>query len=291
MPHPFSPPLRRTVRAVLLFAAVVFAADLVSAQEAKRPLRHTDYDGWKTIQSTVLSRDGNYLAYNLLPGDGDGEFIVRNLTSNAEHRVPRGKTAVAFGAGGGDDVMDDDQPGPRAGAGPARRGQRPGRGAAPVHAGQQAHHLPLAADARRHREGQAGEEETRGDAGPRRRRHGPGDRQDHGSPRTRHRLQRRRRRGRGPALQACAAKAEDKAAPATPPSGEGKGATTPARTYGTDLVIRNLADDFERVIPDVAEYTVTRDGKMLVYVVSSKKEENNGVYAIRSCPAARQCRC
>ena len=44
------------------------------------------------------------------------------------------------------------------------------------------------------------------------------------------------------------------------------------KVYGTDLVIRNLADDVERTIPDVAEYNVTKDGRMLVYAVASKKE-------------------
>src|SRR5207237_1226470 len=84
-----------------------------AAQEAKRPLRHGDYDGWKTIQSPVLSRDGKYLAYNLLPADGDGEFVVRNLASNAEHRVPRGRVSVAAVTPGTDEEDDADQPGPR----------------------------------------------------------------------------------------------------------------------------------------------------------------------------------
>ena len=61
-------------------------------------------------------------------------------------------------------------------------------------------------------------------------------------------------------------------------------AKAPPRTYGTELVLRNLADGSERTLEEVSEYTITRDGKTLVYAVSSKKEENNGVYAITELP-------
>jgi len=39
----------------LIFSAAAFA------QTAKRPLEHRDYDGWRAIQSEVLSRDGKFL--------------------------------------------------------------------------------------------------------------------------------------------------------------------------------------------------------------------------------------
>jgi dipeptidyl aminopeptidase/acylaminoacyl peptidase len=52
------------------------------------------------------------------------------------------------------------------------------------------------------------------------------------------------------------------------------------RTFGTDLVVRNLKDNSERIFPEVSEYSVTRDHKELVFVVASKKEENNGVYVV-----------
>src|SRR5262245_51808872 len=68
----------RCLRVALLVVTVLFAAELVSAQQpAKRPITHADYDGWKTAQLPVLSRDGRYLAYNHMPSDGDGDFVVR----------------------------------------------------------------------------------------------------------------------------------------------------------------------------------------------------------------------
>src|SRR5262249_18997793 len=56
------------------------------------------------------------------------------------------------------------------------------------------------------------------------------------------------------------------------------------RVLGTDLVLRNLADGAERVVEEVSEYSITRDGKTLVCIVSSKNEETSGVYAILGLP-------
>ncbi|MGH9203290.1 MAG: hypothetical protein ACRD2A_18840, partial [Vicinamibacterales bacterium] len=50
--------------------------------------------------------------------------------------------------------------------------------------------------------------------------------------------------------------------------------------YGTDLVLRDLAHETERTFPDVLEYSFARDGKTLVYAVSSRTIQNNGVYAV-----------
>src|SRR3989442_15943487 len=55
---------------------------------ARRPITHADYDGWHTIQSEKLSRDGKVVAYALMPQAGDAELVVRNLKSCAEFRGP-----------------------------------------------------------------------------------------------------------------------------------------------------------------------------------------------------------
>src|SRR5262249_40140653 len=56
----------------------------------KRPLTHQDYDGWRSIQGQAISRDGKFIAYSLIPQDGDGEIVVRNLATGAEWRYGRG---------------------------------------------------------------------------------------------------------------------------------------------------------------------------------------------------------
>ena len=71
----------------LLILACVAAAP---APPAKRRLTHRDYDAWRSISSEVVSRDGRTLAYAFMPQDGDGELVVRDLTTGKERREPVG---------------------------------------------------------------------------------------------------------------------------------------------------------------------------------------------------------
>jgi hypothetical protein len=83
---------------IAIFLGILCIAAVASGQPsvpAKRPLTHADYDGWKSVQVPTLSRDGRFLAYNLMPSDADGEFVVRNLATGGEHRVGRGKIGPA----------------------------------------------------------------------------------------------------------------------------------------------------------------------------------------------------
>src|ERR1043165_8949477 len=76
--------LRRQLATALM--AALFISSVVFAQQ-KRPLTHADYDSWRSIQGPTLSRDGKYLAYALVPQDGDGEVVVRHLERSEERRV------------------------------------------------------------------------------------------------------------------------------------------------------------------------------------------------------------
>ncbi len=87
--------IRISVCRILVLVAVVFplAAGIAAAPD-KKPLSYNAYDGWMSIRSTQLSRDGQWLAYALVPGDGDGELVVRNLKTDREFRSPRGNQPV-----------------------------------------------------------------------------------------------------------------------------------------------------------------------------------------------------
>lgn len=82
----------RRLRIPIIALVVLLVAGGAWAQAAaKRPITHDVYDAWKSIQGTKLSGDGVWLAYALVPQDGDGELVVRNLKTNAEVRAPRGR--------------------------------------------------------------------------------------------------------------------------------------------------------------------------------------------------------
>src|SRR4051812_3032046 len=89
-------PRRLTLSKMLTAFLVVLACAAVQTQPAphKLPITHDVYDGWKSIQGTRISRDGVWVAYALVPQDGDGELVVRNLKTNMEYRAPRGRDPV-----------------------------------------------------------------------------------------------------------------------------------------------------------------------------------------------------
>ena len=65
-------------RTRLLFALLLTAISTLSAQE-KKSLSHEVYDDWKSITSTKMSTDGNWIMYNLTPQDGDKTLQIYNV--------------------------------------------------------------------------------------------------------------------------------------------------------------------------------------------------------------------
>ena len=75
----------------LSIALVAVLALPVAAQQAqKKALTQADWDKWKSINAPVLSNDGKWAAYTLIPQVGDGELVIRSTSGTTEFRVPRG---------------------------------------------------------------------------------------------------------------------------------------------------------------------------------------------------------
>lgn len=71
-----------------VFACILFT---LAASASKRPLTPADFDSWRHIQNQALSNDGRYLAYALFPQQGDGELVIRDLKTGAEIRQDIGE--------------------------------------------------------------------------------------------------------------------------------------------------------------------------------------------------------
>ncbi len=82
------PILRRTATTVLVLSLA--AVSTVAAQTTKRPLQHEDYDRWQRISDRSLSPDGEWLAYVVQPGDGDGTLVIRSVDGDASLSIARG---------------------------------------------------------------------------------------------------------------------------------------------------------------------------------------------------------
>ena len=244
-----------------------------SFAQPKRPLQHSDYDGWRSIVSQKLSNDGKFLAYGVFPQEGDGEVVIRNLVTGKEQREPAGMrpapvpnatpeegppaeargVTVVFSADNQtlvfstfppkadvDKAKKDKKPAPKDGmvvvdlaSGKAARFDRIKRFAMPEKASGFLAYWKEGPDAPA--PGSAATSPA------------PGGDQQGG------------RGGRGGGAAARGMRSE----------------------IGSDLVIRTLADGSERTIPDVAEFILSDDGKQLVYAISARDNTKNGVWVVR----------
>ena len=266
------------VSAWLLAAAVLVPA---SFAQGKRPLNHSDYDSWRSIVGQRLSGDGKFLVYGLFPQEGDGEVVIRSLVTGKEQREPAGMrpaptppspdqegpppeargATITFSADSktvvfstfpakaeSDKAKKDKKPAPKEGmvivdlaSGKATRLERVKRFAMPEKASGLLVYLMEGPDA------PAGGTGNAASAPPK----GEGDQQ-------------RGRGGRGGAA-----------------AGAGAAGSGARAEFGADMVVRNLADSSERTIPDVVEFTLTDDGKQVVYAVGAHDAAKNGVFAVK----------
>ncbi|HWZ32259.1 MAG TPA: prolyl oligopeptidase family serine peptidase [Bryobacteraceae bacterium] len=266
-----------TFRALILSFALVATA---SAQQAKRPLHHRDYDGWRSIPSQALSRDGKFLAYALFPEDGDGELVVKDLTTGKEFRENAGALPPApdntnFETPAAEQtaarsiriVFTHDNRFVVASAFPSKSETDKARKEK-----KRADEMPrnsmvivdLAAltaarvpDAASFQIPELGDSYVAYLKGPK-----PGERSaptENDADDLDQRDQRDQRR-----------------VAASPASG----ALGARKQFGSDLMLRDLRTSKERSFEDVLEYALSKDAKALVYTVSSTREDSNGVYSI-----------
>ncbi|HEX6044566.1 MAG TPA: prolyl oligopeptidase family serine peptidase [Pyrinomonadaceae bacterium] len=238
---------------------------------AKRPLTHNDYDSWRSIQGTQISRDGNFVAYAYVPQDGDGDVIVRNIASGTEWRAPRGYRPP---------VPPPDDPGANIGEFQAEQA----RLLRPV----------FTADTRFV---VFGTEPTKAElTKAKKEKKKPEDMPKNGlsimdlSDGTVTRIERVKTfRVPEDAGGFIAYLLEATSAPSTPPTTPADKPAVPEQTprprgkkkeYGTELVLRNTSTGTERKFSDVLDFTISKDAKHLVFTTSARKEETNGVFAV-----------
>jgi hypothetical protein len=237
---------RHRVAAIVAACVLILSSGGIHAQApaaaTKRPLSYDVYDSWRSIQGTVLSRDGGWIAYALVPQDGDGELVVRNLRTGTERRQPRGKdpkfTAdgrfVAFTVAALKEEVDKAK---KAGKKDADLPKN-GFGVINVETGQ-----VFTAD--RVKSFKLPEESS----------------------------------GAVAYLLEPAEKKDDKAAKEQETEKEkGKKKKEKKKEPGTDLIVRQLATGESSSRANVAEYAWNKDGSSLAYAVSSTSGETDGAY-------------
>ncbi|HEV2667025.1 MAG TPA: prolyl oligopeptidase family serine peptidase, partial [Blastocatellia bacterium] len=240
---------------------------------------------WRSIQGQTISREGKFIAYSLIPQDGDGEVVVRNLATGVEWRYGRGWRPPAPPPDG------DETPGPAAIAQAGRLSR--------VQFTADSRFAAFTIEPNKDDVLKARKEKKTPDAMPKNAL-GVMDLSNGQVTRVeRVKSFQAPEDGREWIAYQLEAKpeerkADDKAAKPEQQQNEnddedfqqrGRGAAGgrpggARKEYGSDLVLRNLTNGAERTFADALEYSFSKDARTLVFTVSSRKEEGNGVYAV-----------
>ncbi|MBI5085035.1 MAG: S9 family peptidase [Acidobacteria bacterium] len=266
--------LQRTLAALVVLAAL-------AAAQAKRPIGHKDFDAWRSISAQTLSRDGKYLAYAYMPQDGDGDLILRELATGKEWKEPVGALPPPV-------IAQPDAEGPP----PPPRSIR-------IAFTSDGKYLVAGTYPPKAETEKAKKEKKRPEEMPKQglliMKVGSGEV-------TRiSQVKSFQVPEKGSAWLAYLKEAPPAAKPAEPAkpaeqdeadedqqrrggggTAGGAAGTGARKEYGTELVLRDLAkaENNERSFANALEYSFARDGKNLVWAVSSRKEEENGVFAV-----------
>jgi dipeptidyl aminopeptidase/acylaminoacyl peptidase len=271
----------RKITALGLLALIV-STGYAQQSSAKRPLTLADADSWRAIQGQSLSRDGRFVVYALVPQEGDGEVVVRNLATGAEWRASRGAAPI-----NPPQRPQEGEPGlgPGQGFGQGQFAGRPMFTADVKFVVFQI--LPSKAETDK-----AKKEKKRPDEMPK---NGMGIMDLATGEVTR--IERVKNfqvpdEGAGFIAYSLEAKPEERkpedrrAEGGAPPATSNRGRRDPRRKeYGTDLVLRNMSDKSERTFADVLDYSLSKDAKTLVFGVASKKDDTNGAFAVSTSSA------
>ncbi|WP_026952108.1 alpha/beta hydrolase family protein [Algoriphagus mannitolivorans] len=74
---------------------IVFAAQLSFAQQ-KRSLTHADYDGWESLSATKITKNGQYVGFQVSPQEGDSRFEVFPYKNPSQRTVIPRASAASF---------------------------------------------------------------------------------------------------------------------------------------------------------------------------------------------------
>jgi hypothetical protein len=81
------------LRTRLSVALVLISACAVPVLAGDRALTFTDLMRMRQIRQVEISKNGAWIAYDLVPDRGDGKAVVRSTGSETEHRIERGSGA------------------------------------------------------------------------------------------------------------------------------------------------------------------------------------------------------
>ncbi|AHF16499.1 prolyl oligopeptidase family serine peptidase [Niabella soli] len=67
------------------------------AMAQKKPLDHTVYDGWQSVGKIALSKNGQWVVYNINAQEGDDVLVIQSANNSYKKIIPRGYEAAITG--------------------------------------------------------------------------------------------------------------------------------------------------------------------------------------------------
>ena len=80
------------MKLLLLFTLFIVCENAVAQQ--KKPLTHNVYDGWKSVGERAISNNGVYAVYTIVPQEGDGMLVIKDLNTGKTNLLDRGYAAI-----------------------------------------------------------------------------------------------------------------------------------------------------------------------------------------------------
>jgi len=240
---------RMRVAVVLAFVAVsLMFVPLAAQNSAKRALALDDVLAFRSLGQSVLSNDGNWLAYRVSPNQGDADVIVRSTSGDKEWKIPVGQGAM------GQVLFSDDSAWIAIGTAPtkkeadtARRTRRTLQNGVTLINLATGDKTSIAKVRRFAFNGELGGWIALHRYGPE---NAPG---------------------------AAATAAAGRGGGPAPAQAAGAGGARDTRPRGTDLVLRELKTGAEQNIGNVSEFAFNKSGKFLALVIDAADQAGNGI--------------
>jgi dienelactone hydrolase len=74
----------------LIFFSLFFSFNLFAQ---KKPLDHSVYDGWQSIGERMISNDGKWVVYSINPQEGDNDLVIQSSDAAYKKTIARGYNA------------------------------------------------------------------------------------------------------------------------------------------------------------------------------------------------------
>jgi dipeptidyl aminopeptidase/acylaminoacyl peptidase len=72
------------------FSAILCFFSLAVSAQTKKTIDHSVYDGWQSVQQTLISNDGKWVVYMINPQEGDGELVIQSTDGSYKKTIARG---------------------------------------------------------------------------------------------------------------------------------------------------------------------------------------------------------